>query len=86
MVNGKVGIVGHSWPGLMGFMVATTNPPSLKAVFVSGLFDDFYRGICYVGGIRNWGFPENWMNNYYRLDGPFGSDRAARQVRGLGEA
>ena len=27
--DGKVGIIGHSWPGWMGFLVATTNPPSL---------------------------------------------------------
>ena len=43
--NGRVGIQGHSWPGLMGFLTATTNPPSLKAVCVSGLIDDSYRGI-----------------------------------------
>lgn len=84
--NGKVGIVGHSWPGLMGFLVATTNPPSLKAVCVSALVDDFYRGISCIGGIRNSGFPVNWLNNFYRLDGVFGSDVAAARVRGLDEA
>jgi predicted acyl esterase len=84
--NGRVGIEGYSWPGLMGFLTATTNPPSLKAVCVGGLIDDFYRGICYVGGVRNSGFPVDWLNNYYRADGPFGSGAAALQARGLDDA
>lgn len=37
--NGKVGIHGYSWPGLMGFLTATTQPPSLKAVCVGGLIE-----------------------------------------------
>lgn len=81
--NGRVGIEGYSWPGLMGFLTATTNPPSLKAVCVGGLIEEFYRGICYPGGIRNSGFPVDWLNNYHRLDGPFGSGLAAMQARGL---
>lgn len=84
--NGKVGIDGYSWPGLMGFLTATTQPPSLKAVCVGGLLDDFYRGISYVGGIRNSGFPVDWLNNYYRLDGPFGSGLAAADGRGIDRA
>jgi predicted acyl esterase len=84
--NGRVGIEGYSWPGLMGFLTATTNPPSLKAVCVGGLIEDFYRGICYVGGVRNSGFPVDWLNSYYRLDGPFGSGAAAMQARGLDDA
>ena len=81
--NGKVGIFGHSWPGLMGFLVSTTAPPSLRAVCVSGLIEDFYRGIARVGGVRNCGFPVDWLNSYYALEGPFGSGEAARQIRGL---
>lgn len=84
--NGRVGIIGHSWPGLMGFLTATTNPPSLKAVCVSGLIDDFYRGIAFPGGIRNSGFPVEWLSNFYRPDGVFGSDAAARLARGMDEA
>jgi len=40
--NGKVGIQGFSGPGLVGFLTATTQPPSLKAVYVGGLIDDFF--------------------------------------------
>jgi uncharacterized protein len=84
--SGKVGIHGFSWPGLLGFLTAATQPPSLKAVCVGGLIDDFYHGICYPGGIRNSGFPVDWINNFYRTDGVFGSDAAARLARGLDDA
>jgi hypothetical protein len=84
--NGKVGIHGYSWPGLMGFLTATTQPPSLKAVCVGGLIDDFYRDISYVGGMRNCGFPVDWLNNYYASAGPFGSGVAASAARGLDPA
>lgn len=84
--NGRVGIVGHSWPGLMGFLVATTHPPSLKAVCVSGLIEDFYGGIAWIGGVRNCGFPVAWLNSYYRPDGPFSSGVAAQLVRGIDDA
>ncbi|NQT13658.1 MAG: CocE/NonD family hydrolase [Planctomycetes bacterium] len=84
--NGRVGITGHSWPGLMGFLVATTNPPSLEAVCVSGLIEDFYRGIAWIGGVRNCGFPVDWLNNYYDADGPFNSGTAAQIVRQIDDA
>lgn len=60
--NGKVGIYGHSYGGLTGFLVAAAVPDTthLKAVAVSGLIDDFYRGILYPGGISNYGFPLLW--------------------------
>jgi predicted acyl esterase len=58
--NGRVGITGHSYPGLTGLAVAQTAPPHLEAVAVSGLFDDLYRGLLNPGGIPNLGFPEAW--------------------------
>jgi hypothetical protein len=60
--NGEVGIYGHSYGGLTGFLVAAEVPDDthLKAVAVSGLIDDFYRGILYPGGISNYGFPVLW--------------------------
>jgi len=58
--NGDVGIIGHSYPGLTGFWVAETQPLHLRAVAVSGLIDDLYRGITYPGGISNPGFPLLW--------------------------
>jgi uncharacterized protein len=58
--NGKVGIYGHSYGGMTGFMIAATRPPHLRAVTVSGLIDDLYRGITYPGGVSNIGFPLLW--------------------------
>ncbi|MFA5786215.1 MAG: CocE/NonD family hydrolase [Actinomycetota bacterium] len=58
--NGKTGIIGHSYPGLTGFLVASTTPPHLTAMAVSGLVDDLYRGIIYIGGIPNYGFALGW--------------------------
>lgn len=58
--NGDVGIVGHSYGGITGFMVAATQPTHLRGVSVSGLIDDLYRGIVYPGGVTNFGFPLLW--------------------------
>ncbi|MDQ3915475.1 MAG: CocE/NonD family hydrolase [Actinomycetota bacterium] len=58
--DGDVGIYGHSYGGITGFMVAATRPPHLRAVSVSGLIDDLYRGIVYPGGVSNYGFPLLW--------------------------
>ncbi len=57
--NHRVGITGHSYSGLTGFLVAGTSP-HVQAVAVSGLIDDFYRSILYPGGIFNEGFPILW--------------------------
>ncbi|MDQ3982533.1 MAG: CocE/NonD family hydrolase [Actinomycetota bacterium] len=58
--SGDVGIYGHSYGGITGFMVAATRPPHLRGVSVSGLIDDLYRGIVYPGGVSNYGFPLLW--------------------------
>ncbi len=84
--NGKVALHGHSWGGLTGLMIAATNPPHLTAVAVSGLFDDVYRDIGRIGGIRNCGFPFDWMVNLYKPTGPFDSGEAAVQSRGMTRA
>ncbi|HVM19310.1 MAG TPA: CocE/NonD family hydrolase, partial [Egibacteraceae bacterium] len=62
--NGEVAIFGHSYSGITGTMVAATQPRHLKAVSVSGLIDDLYRGIVYMGGVSNMGFPLLWTGIY----------------------
>ena len=72
--NGRIGIYGHSYGGITGFMVAATRPPELDAVSVSGLIDDLYRGIVYMGGVSNYGFPLLWtggVRNVYDVGGGF---------------
>lgn len=81
--NGKVALHGHSWGGLTGFMIAATAPPHLSAVAVSGLFDDVYRDIGRMGGVRNAGFPVDWTVNLYKPTGPFDSGEAAVRARGM---
>jgi predicted acyl esterase len=72
--DGDVGIIGHSYPGLTGFMTAERigydlaqpgyspygGVNHLKSVAVSGLVDDLYSGITYLGGIPDLGFPLAW--------------------------
>lgn len=72
--NGQIGIYGHSYGGITGFMVGATRPPSLDGISVSGLIDDLYRGIVYPGGVSNYGFPLLWtggVRNVYDLGGGF---------------
>jgi uncharacterized protein len=58
--NGDVGILGHSYSGNTGFMIAATRPAHLRAITVSGVIDDVYRGITYPGGVFNNVFPALW--------------------------
>jgi putative CocE/NonD family hydrolase len=58
--NGKVGIVGHSYGGITGWMVTATQPTHLRAASLSGLIDDMYRAMVYPGGVTNYGFPLLW--------------------------
>jgi putative CocE/NonD family hydrolase len=58
--DGRVGILGHSYGGITGFMVAATQPVHLRAATVSGLIDDLYRALVYPGGVTNYGFPLLW--------------------------
>ncbi|TML78474.1 MAG: CocE/NonD family hydrolase [Actinobacteria bacterium] len=70
--NGKVGIEGHSYSGITGFLVGATRPPHLVAMTVSGLIDDIYRQQAYPGGVANDGFPLLWtvgIRNAYDILG-----------------
>jgi len=58
--NGDVAIMGHSYSGITGFLVAATQPAHLRVATLSGLIDDLYRGITYPGGVANYGFPLAW--------------------------
>jgi predicted acyl esterase len=58
--NGKVGLFGHSYSGITAAMIASTAPPSLQMVTVSGQIGDLYRDIVYPGGVSNYGFPLLW--------------------------
>lgn len=56
-----VALADKSWPGLSQLYVASTQPPSLKAIIPGAPVGDFYRDIMYPGGLPNTGFGTIWM-------------------------
>lgn len=73
--NGKVGILGHSYSGATGVLIASLRPKHLVAMTVSGLVDDNYRGITFPGGVLNTLFPPLWylgIRNGYQIAGGSG--------------
>jgi len=59
VANGKVGMVGISFPGITQLFVARTRPPHLAAITPLSVFDDTYATL-YPGGIFNNGFALGW--------------------------
>lgn len=58
--NGKVGMVGLSYPGISQLFVASTQPPHLAAITPLSVYDDTARGVLAPGGIYNKGFALSW--------------------------
>ena len=58
--NGNVGMFGSSFPGQTAYLVATTQPPHLKAISANLLHSDIYRDIFMPGGVQNYLFPTLW--------------------------
>ncbi len=62
--NGKVGLRGGSYNGMMAFLIAATAPPSLAAVSANMLVADLYRELAAPGGVPNDKFPRLWTVAY----------------------
>ena len=58
--NGRVGMVGKSYPGITQLFVASEKPPSLKAIVPGHVFGDLYRDVPFPGGIMNVTFAAGW--------------------------
>ena len=58
--DGKVGMIGKSFPGITQLFVAEQNPPGLMAIAPGHFFGDAYRDIARPGGIENYGFASLW--------------------------
>ena len=58
--NGKVGMIGKSYPGITQLFVAEQRPPGLAAIAPGHFFGDAYRDIARPGGIANLGFSSLW--------------------------
>lgn len=63
VANGRVGMVGLSYPGLSQLFVASTRPPSLAAITPLSVYDDTARGVLAPGGIFNEGFALQWAES-----------------------
>jgi putative CocE/NonD family hydrolase len=49
--NGNVGMLGYSYYAMTALKTAINQPPHLKAIFVSHIHVDIYRGLAYEGGV-----------------------------------
>ncbi len=60
--NGKVGILGASYYGVMAWLVAAKKPPHLAAILPFQGFTDHYRDCIRHGGILTAGFVDGWYS------------------------
>jgi predicted acyl esterase len=58
--NGKVGITGFSYGGIVGMHAAAQRPPHLVTVIAGASFANIYTDITYLGGVRVMD-TEGWM-------------------------
>jgi putative CocE/NonD family hydrolase len=58
--DGKVGMIGKSYPGITQLFVAEQNPPGLAAIAPGHFYSDAYRDVARPGGIQNYGFASLW--------------------------
>ncbi|MEX1107104.1 MAG: CocE/NonD family hydrolase [Ilumatobacteraceae bacterium] len=72
VLDGEVGMVGISYPGISQLFVAATQPPSLAAITPLSVLDDSYRSTLYPGGILNTGFAVRWAEERFDSAKVFG--------------
>ena len=70
--NGKVGVLGGSYTGQTAYMIAPTQPPALRALFVRESAADLFDHWVYRGGAFELGFIATWSTR------TFGPDIVAR--------
>lgn len=58
--NGRVAMIGKSYPGITQLFVAAQRPPHLVAVAPGHTYGDIYRDVAYPGGIFNYSFAALW--------------------------
>lgn len=54
--DGRVGMAGYSFPGIMQLLTAARRPRGLRAIVPSSVVFDVYRDVAYPGGIVNSAF------------------------------
>lgn len=58
--DGKVAMIGKSYPGITQLFTAAEQPPSLVAAAPGHVYGDIYRDVVYPGGIFNYAFAGLW--------------------------
>jgi putative CocE/NonD family hydrolase len=58
--DGRVGMIGKSYPGITQLFVAAEDPEGLEAIAPGHFFSDVYRDVARPGGIMNHGFASLW--------------------------
>jgi uncharacterized protein len=71
VMNGKVGMVGLSYPGITQLFVATTKPPHLAAIAPFSVIGSAHTTML-PGGILNDGFATAWITNVISKAKPYG--------------
>lgn len=84
--NGNVGMFGASFFSVVAKLVATFNPPSLKAIFAPFGSTDVYRDRHFHGGIMSYRFLRHWVGKFDKprientLRQRWGAEEYARKV------
>ena len=73
--NGNVGMIGVSYFSWIQYLVASQAPPSLKAISPLEGANDYYRDVCYRGGILSHGFLGYWNTELSDRDTTSRSER-----------
>ena len=79
VMNGKVGMVGLSYPGITQLFVAQTQPPHLAAITPLSTIGAANTTML-PGGILNDGFATNWITNVIAKAQPYGQGWEQSQV------
>jgi predicted acyl esterase len=77
--NGRVAMIGKSYPGITQLFVAAQRPKHLVAIAPGHTYGDIYRDVAYPGGIFNYSFAALW--SFVAQPGqsyPHAFERAAR--------
>lgn len=77
--NGNVGMVGVSYFSWIQYLVAAQNPPHLKAISPLEGATDYYRDVCYRGGILSLGFLAYWNTEMSDRESTSQSERELSQ-------
>ena len=78
--DGRVGMVGISYPGISQLFVAQLRPPHLVAIAPLSVIADTHKSTLYPGGILNNGFAISWATDRARDAQPGGQGWSQKRL------